>query len=307
MEQIEQKPHSGPKDFFMHLLAFGTLYASAISLIQLWFAYINIKFPDPLNNPYYGGYQSSGFDTLRWPIAILIVVFPVFLILARWISKQIAYDPARKELRIYKWLVYLTLFVSAVTVIIDLITLIYNFLGGELTVRFGLKVLVVLIVALAVFGYYLWHLRTDLSKYKTKGSILMWIAPIAIAISILLSFVVVGSPASARDRRMDEQMVQNLQIVQSQVIQFWQAKDVLPTQKQAEQFSPAGVTYMSTGPLMFQLCADFKTAGYPTGMQPYYPTGISGNDDWDHGMGHVCFDRTIDPDFYPKPALPMGL
>src|SRR3989338_1937406 len=165
---IQQRPSSGPKDFFMHLLAFTMLYVSAVSLISLWFQYINIKFPDPLQY-----YRSYGFEQLRWPMAVLIVVFPVFLFLARWISKEIAREPARKELRIYKWLVYLTLFVSAVTIVVDLIVLIYNFLGGELTTRFGLKVLIVLVVALGVFGYYLWHLRSDVAATAKKRLLLL--------------------------------------------------------------------------------------------------------------------------------------
>ena len=43
----------------------------------------------------------------------------------------------------------------------DLITLVYNVLGGELTVRFVLKVITVAAIASTVFGYYLWDLRRE--------------------------------------------------------------------------------------------------------------------------------------------------
>jgi hypothetical protein len=55
----------------------------------------------------------------------------------------------------------LTLFVAASVLIADFTTLVYNLLGGELTVRFLLKVLTVGVIAGATFGYYLWDLRLD--------------------------------------------------------------------------------------------------------------------------------------------------
>lgn len=193
---------SGPRDFFLHLFAFGTLYVSAISLISFWFNYINIRLPDPFRN-----YPANYYDyqQLRWPMAALIVVIPLFLFLSRWINREIARDPVRKEFRIYKWLVYLTLFVSAATIVVDLITLIYNFLGGELTARFGLKVIVVLVVALAIFGYYLWHLRVNLAAETKKRKILLWFSILAILASLVAGFWLVGSPGKARQQRLEQE------------------------------------------------------------------------------------------------------
>jgi uncharacterized membrane protein (DUF106 family) len=60
-----------------------------------------------------------------------------------------------------RWLTYLTLFVSAGVLIADLVTMVYNVLGGELTTRFVLKVLVVGAIAGGVFWYYLTDLGVD--------------------------------------------------------------------------------------------------------------------------------------------------
>ena len=36
----------------------------------------------------------------------------------------------------------------------------YSFLGGELTIRFLLKSLIILLIAGGIFGFYFWDIRT---------------------------------------------------------------------------------------------------------------------------------------------------
>jgi hypothetical protein len=60
-----------------------------------------------------------------------------------------------------RWLTYLTLFSAACALLGDFATLVYNVLGGELTVRFLLKVLTVGLIAGTAFFYYLRDLRQD--------------------------------------------------------------------------------------------------------------------------------------------------
>lgn len=146
-------PSSTPKDVFYHLLSIVTLYMSAVSFIVLVFQLINSWFPDALDY----GYGTS--ESIRWSASILVVSFPVYMYLMWLIKKDVDKNPARKEIRIGKWLGYLTLFISAIVAIVDVATLFYNFFGGELTTRFVLKVLVVLAVAGSIFFYYLHSMR----------------------------------------------------------------------------------------------------------------------------------------------------
>jgi len=55
----------------------------------------------------------------------------------------------------------LTLTGATLIVVGDIIMLLYNVLSGELTLRFVLKVLVVAVIAGAVFGYYTWWMKAD--------------------------------------------------------------------------------------------------------------------------------------------------
>src|SRR3989344_5224500 len=52
------------------------------------------------------------------------------------------------------WLLYLTLFIAGAVMIGDLVAVIYNFLNGDLTLRFLLKVGALLLIAGTVFKYY---------------------------------------------------------------------------------------------------------------------------------------------------------
>lgn len=154
MEEIRR---AGPKDVFLHLLAIVALYVSGGTFLALIFQYINILIPDPLFSNQFG--LDAAYRTIRWSIATLIVVFPVYILTARFLNKAYLSDSVSRNLRIRKWLLYFTLFVAAIILIGDLVTLIFNLLGGELTLRFVLKVLTVAFVAGAIFGYYLWELR----------------------------------------------------------------------------------------------------------------------------------------------------
>ena len=163
---IEPIQKTSPKDVFLHLLAIVTLYASAVSLGVLLFDYINLAFPDPLVDGagYYDYAVQAYHDSIRWSVSALVVVFPVFLFTTRFLNKSYDANPTKRNLRIRKWLVYFTLFATAVVVIGDLVALIYNFLGGEITIRFFLEVLTIALIAGSIFFYY-FH---DVRKYKTE-------------------------------------------------------------------------------------------------------------------------------------------
>ncbi len=60
-----------------------------------------------------------------------------------------------------RWLTCLTLFIAVGALIGDLTTLVHNVLAGELTTRILLKILVVILIAGSVFGYYLTDLRKE--------------------------------------------------------------------------------------------------------------------------------------------------
>ena len=58
--------------------------------------------------------------------------------------------------------------------------------------------------------------------------ILAWTLSFVILASIIVGFFIIGMPAVQRDRRFDEQRIENLQMLQSQIVNYWTQKEVLP-------------------------------------------------------------------------------
>lgn len=148
------RPSLTAREAFLYLVMFSTLYFAVWNLGSLLFTFIDRAFPD--GN---GGYYLV--DVQRWSTAAVIIGFPVFLLLARYINKQIELNPFKRLSPARRWLTYLTLFLASAALLCDVTTLIYNLLGGDLTVRFVLKILVVALIAGSSFTYYLLDLRKE--------------------------------------------------------------------------------------------------------------------------------------------------
>ena len=149
------RPSLTAREAFLYLVMFSTLYFAAWNLGNLLFIFIDRAFPDVTGNAYFVR------EGQRWSTAAIIIGFPVFLFLARYIGKQIELNPFKRLSPARRWLTYLTLFLASGTLLGDVTTLVYKLLGGELTTRFVLKVLVVALIAGSCFTYYLLDMRKE--------------------------------------------------------------------------------------------------------------------------------------------------
>ena len=122
-----------PRDLFLHLLAIVTLYWSAISFVTLLWQFINKFLPDALTQWYSYDYS---LELIRFSVSSLFIVFPLFIFVSWYLNKIYAREAVVRESKIRKWLLYLTLFIAAIVVIVDLVTVINSLLGGETTLKF---------------------------------------------------------------------------------------------------------------------------------------------------------------------------
>lgn len=307
------QPKTTAKDFFVYLAGFVTLYVSAVSLISLLFMIINKALPDALESGYYysGDMYTSG---MRMAIAALIIVFPIYLVIASYVNKYLRQNPDKKDLSVRKWLTYLTLFVTGAAVIVDLVILVNTFLGGEITTRFVLKVLSVIVVSGAVFVYYFYDLKKTFdANMPQRTGLIVTVASVLVFGTLIGGLIYIGSPMKARNLKFDTMRINDLTSIQWQIIRYWQQKGIMPVQITDIEDSIVGYvvpkgpegdeyTYVKTGATSFKLCATFALSSTESmGSNPLrsYDTMPVKNDTWDHGAGQVCFDRTIDPQLYP--------
>ena len=148
------------RDAFLHLLTFGALYTWATSLILLFFTYINFAFPDPAWRTSQRELEEA-LSLIRAQLAIVIVAFPIFLILWHFLLREAAQDTGKPKGGIRRWLGYLTIFVGALTLSGDVMTLIYFFLEGQLTLRLVLKASVLFLIAGSLVVYLALTLRSE--------------------------------------------------------------------------------------------------------------------------------------------------
>jgi hypothetical protein len=308
-----------PKDFFLHLGATGALYLAAIALINLSFSIINYFFPDNLAGYFYAG-------SIAWPISILVILVPTLYVLECLINKDIEKSPEKSELTIRKWRIYITLFLTAILIAGDLITLINTYLSGEITARFIYKALLVLVVGGLIGKYYFYSLYTNFkfSRFVTKFN--AWFGLALVIAAVVTGFIVVGSPAKQRSIKYDNQRISDLQTIQWQIINNWQQKGVLPvalndlndplygTIVPVDPETKAEYEYSVKSDLVFELCGTFDLAyedtrgrgefGYGKGgylMDVAYPSFGGVDTNWKHEAGRACFERTIDPEKFPRP------
>lgn len=149
----------------------------------------------------------------------------------------------------------------------------------------------------------------------------VWSIILIVTAAIVAGFFIVGSPATERLRQLDAQRLTALQMLQSEIVYYWQHKSKLPAklsdltdpirgfQVPVDPKTGLGYGYSPTGTASFSLCANFDLPsqqsdvtlrGLPVAPEPYGGIGQS----WQHGTGYACFDRTIDKDFY-KPIPPL--
>ena len=318
MEEDQAKPtthteHTTPRDFALYAGAMIALYWSALQLGVLWFALIEIFFPDPLRP-----FNPSG-GALRFALSSLLIVGPVALWLLRLIHRNVREGRMPRESRIQKWLVYLTLLIAGGAVAIDLVVLLNSYLAGELTVRFFLKALAVLVIAGSGFAYFWfevkgwWLDRPRWARGASAGAALVLI------LSVAAGLWAGGSPGTQRALRLDQVRINDLQTIQFRVLEEWRVRGALPENLAALENDLTGFrvprdpvtgetyTYEKTGERSFRLCATFDAESpfAPQGARFKTP-GLAGSS-WEHPAGFACFERTVDESLFPTKGMPMAI
>ncbi len=281
------------KDAFLYLLAFITLGTWAIQLGALLFTAIDRTFPNPAVD-----YTNATWVTtmLANELASIMVAFPLFLLVTRGIVGGVQRQPERLESPVRKWLTYIALVITASTMIVDVVTFLAYFLRGDLSPRFVLKIVTVLVIAGGVFAYYLDSLRRE-KVMSSRNRLFAFAALAFVGFGIVVGFVQIGSPAVQRAGSEDAHRLFDLSSLAQGLHRRWlsrsrgQQEFVLPMTIQDVQRTAVGGTARILDPvsgqryeytplqgMAYRLCATFAR-----------PSAIDVPIQWRHAAGHVCF------------------
>lgn len=155
-----------------------------------------------------------------------------------------------------------------------------------------------------------------------------------VAVVVVVGFWLVGSPLEERTRKFDERRVNDLQLIQSEIMNYWRNKAELPKNLAVLNDDIRGLRipkdpvtgqeyeYVVAASEKFSLCANFalssdaskdNNSSWSTGpryeVKTSYDAGYP-SEVWAHGAGRVCFERTFDKELYkpyPQVSYPTGM
>ncbi|MEO1136364.1 MAG: DUF5671 domain-containing protein [Pseudomonadota bacterium] len=203
----------GAREAFLYIVFFALLGMVALQVGRLSFAFIDHVFADPLASDW----RSWRTNGMRWSIASLMVGYPIFLYLGWRLGAARRKNPERRISRVRAWLTYITLIFAALTLIGDLVAVVYNFLGGEVQARFIAKALVVAAISGAILLNFMRDAERTSASVDIGGRILSIVSTLVVIALLLWAFLRVDTPGEARARSFDEQRINNLSEIARQV------------------------------------------------------------------------------------------
>jgi hypothetical protein len=212
-------------------------------------------------------------------------------------------QPERLESGVRKWLTYIALLLTAGAMICDLIWFVDYFLAGELTSRFLLKALTVMLICGTIFAYYLGSLRWDRNTnvgHASARSLRFAIGSLpAVVVSFSIGLGIAGTPSKQRGLEADNKRIQDLRGIAFAMNSWhtrtqWQVprpplpqslseligKGVLASQI-LDPETRAPYEYSIQSGRIYELCATFSSA---TEANQIPRTRF-----WQHGAGRACF------------------
>lgn len=293
---MEKKPNQsagkGALDAFLNLLNLITLGWVSLALGGLLFKIID-KFFNP---EIFSDFSQVG---IKSGIAAVIIILPTFLAVAGYLHKHYKSGKLNPDSGIYRWLTYLMLLIAALVIVGSLVAIIFKFLNGDYTAATILKILVLLIIAGGIFGYYWYDLKRKDYSQKSPISIGFFTALVVVCLlAVIIGAFIIDAPAVTRMKRQDQERVNHMNQISAMIISYFIEKDELPVDLSAPRFSTIKdpetkqpYDYNLINENEYELCATFAQPAEQNGMT------FVGGADWNyHGVGYQCFPITVNPE-----------
>jgi len=293
-----------PKYAFYYILSLAALIFVAISSALIIFQIIDKSVFDAL--AYYGSYSNQ--SALRFGISALLISAPIFFLCVNLINKGLKKGEIDKDSPLRNWLTYFILAVSAVVILGSLVGIINAFLSGEMTLKSILQLLTVILIAAIVFSYYLYDIRRDKILKKDKIMKIFFFSSVLLVIVVFVSsWFFVESPKVARERKIDEKVLNNIYSLENYINSYYEKEEKLPedllevnsvaevinfNQFLVNPVSGEKIEYKKTGEREFELCANFRTDSYESKRNEVYPI-YAGDGSKVYVKGWNCFKGNL--------------
>jgi hypothetical protein len=283
------------------MLSLVSLAFTATCVGVVVFQIINKLIPDAVNF-YQGRFEP---DALKFSIAAIIIAAPIYYLTSWQINKSLRSGALLKDAAVRRWLTYFILFVASVTMIGWFIRTIYNFLDGEMTVKFILKAVTAIFIAAAVFSYYFFDIRRDKVEEKDRIIKIYFYASLALVLVVLASaFAFSPSPTETRGKKQDNETLNRFSMIDGALNSFYSEKKKLPESLKelvsdrkflAERYINDAVSgeefgyKVLTDKKSYELCATFKFSNRTDdGLMDEYL-----KDRWPHDAGYQCVNQGV--------------
>ncbi|MEI6528911.1 MAG: DUF5671 domain-containing protein [Candidatus Falkowbacteria bacterium] len=305
---------------FYYLLSLVALIFTTVSVGMIAYSIIDKTVPDALNS-----YISNYDGQLKFAISALIIATPIFYIISSLIFKGLRKQELEKDSGVRRWLTYLIILVSSLIILGVFIGMINSLLSGELTSRFVLKAITIFVLAAGVFSFYFYDIkREDLVRKDIVVRLFFYISLALVIIAFIAAFFFVESPKTARARRLDQIVINNISGLESSVNTYYEKNKRLPesidelkadkniyldlnTLTDPDTKQP--IIYQKFSEKDFQFCATFRLDSAQTNndrmpVAVSYPTYPG---DKSHGAGYQCLPGSLWSNVKSEPVINPGV
>jgi len=289
---------------FYYLLSLVSLIFMALSVGMIAFGIINKSVADALTLNSYNSWDSQ----LKFAISALFIAAPIFYLVSRLINRGLRKGELEKESGIRRWLTYFIILVSCLIILGVFIGVINNFLSGELTLRFILKALAMFVIAGASFSFYFYDIKRESPDKPDKIVKIFFIGTLVLVIAAFVAaWFFVESPRMARERRLDQALVQNIYNIENTVNSYYERNEKLPLNLEeliadehiyinadllSDPETKEPIVYNKLSDREFELCATFRTSSYDdkANRTSYIGTDM---DNKNHFIGYQCLSGNL--------------
>lgn len=143
------RPSVSAAEAATYALLFFALLAVTWNVVALAYSLVEIWLPEADGMSGYGTARS-----MRWSIAVLVVILPLFLWLQARTDRAAVANPGQLRSPTRKNFGAVTVFLAALVLLADAIAVVYAFLNGDMTLQFLIKALIVALVAGLVIAWF---------------------------------------------------------------------------------------------------------------------------------------------------------